>query len=180
MKQVPCIAVAVLALAGMLPAQSIANTSDATLRNASLAIESELETHGGRMMGKDAYSWSTRLEKLDGCRMELSVRTVNHVTDPAVSIETVSFSLGALDPYSMDIQKHWLQISCMSEDCIYSTTKCSRRSPDGVVADCTTPNQKWAHGFALEMDGDPASAQRLAQDFQEAVLDCRRPTQVSF
>jgi hypothetical protein len=180
MKHAPWIAVVLIALAGVSSAQSFARTSDATLRNASVAIQTELESHGSRVMGNDAYSWQTRLENLDGCRVEFSVRTVNNVVDPTVSVETVSFSLGAVDPYSIAFQKHWLQLSCMNEDCIYSTTKCMRRSADGTTIDCSTPNQKWARGFALEMDGNEASALRMQKALYLAVQSCRRPTQVSF
>jgi hypothetical protein len=180
MKHAPWIAVVVIALAGLSSAQSFTRASDATLRNASVAIRTELATHGSRVMGKDAYSWQTRLERLEGCRVEFSIRTVNNVVNPTVSVETVSFSLGAVDPYSISFEKHWLQLSCMSDDCIYSTTQRMHPSADGSMGDSMTPTQTRARGFALEMDGDADSAQRLKAAIQEAVLDCRRPTQVSF
>ena len=53
-------------------------------------------------------------------------------------------------------------------------------SADGVVIDCTTPNQTWAHAFALEMDGNAASALRLQKAFYDAVTSCRQPARVSF
>jgi hypothetical protein len=40
------------------------------------AIESELEGHGERVMGKEMIHWSTRLEKVEDCRAEFTVRTI--------------------------------------------------------------------------------------------------------
>jgi hypothetical protein len=180
MKHTPWVAILVILLAAALPAQSIAGSSSASLQRASLAIASELQSHGARVMGDNLYSWHTRLEKLEGCRMEFSVRVASNLRDSTVNVQTVSFSLGALDPYSISIQKHWLQLSCMNQDCVYSTTKCTRRSADGIEIDCSTPDQKWANGFALEMDGNEASALRMQKAFYEAVTSCRRPAQVSF
>jgi len=175
------IAVAVIAIAGILPAQSQQPAfSQTSLHNATGTIQSELEGHGERVLGRNAYRWQTRLEKQDGCRVEFSVRTQSNLSSSTVNVERVQFSLGALDPYSIEFDRHRLQMNCMRTKCIFSTTTCTRTSAGGVVVDCTTPNQKRADGFALQVDGDAASVERLQQAFRQAVLNCRQPKMVSF
>jgi hypothetical protein len=90
--------------------------------------------------------------------------------------------LGALDPYGIEMQqKHWLQLPCAGgQQCVFSTTTCSRKDANGIVTDCTTASQKRVDAFALQFDGDADSAQRLETAFRQAVETCRQPSRVTF
>jgi hypothetical protein len=182
MKHSLLIAIGLISLAGLSLAQPAeVATSRASLKTVAQAIQTELEGHGERIMGKDAYHWSTRLEKVEDCRAEFTVRITNNLADPTVHVESVSFSLGALDPYGIQMQKHWLQLPCAErEQCIFSTSTCSRKSANGVETDCTTASQNRVDAFALQFDGDADSAQRLQMAFRQAAESCRQPNRVTF
>jgi len=144
------------------------------------AIQTELESHGDRVMGQNAYHWSTRLEKMENCRAEFSVRVTNHVGETTTRTETVLFSLGALEPY-VELQKSYLVFSCSRiEKCVSSTSRCSTKNKDGIVTDCTNASPKRLQSFRLEFDGDAASASRLKHAVREAVDDCLAPKAVIF
>lgn len=157
-------------------------TNHPVLVAAAESIRSELVVHGERVLGKDVYHWSTRLERIDGCRAEFSVRLANNIGGATVNVESVNFALNALEPYAIDMdQNHGLKLPCHGrERCIFSTTTCTRTSKDGIVIDCTTPSQKRADVFSLQMDGDSQSAQRLQQALREAVDACSQPGRVTF
>jgi hypothetical protein len=182
MKRSMLISVVLLALCRLSFATPVEeNTSRASLRTVALAIQTELEGHGERVLGNELYHWSTRLEKLEACRAEFSVRVVSNTRDSIVRVESVSFSLGDLDPYGMDIQKNHLQLPCFSqENCIFSTSTCARKTAEGMVVDCTTSSQSRIHAFDLQLDGDAAAEQRLQQAFQQASESCREPSRVTF
>lgn len=182
MKRLLPIAVVLLFLAGLSVAQPVEEaTSRASLKTVEMAIQTELEGHGERILGKELYHWSTRLEKIENCRAEISVRLANNLAEPTVHVESVSFSLGALEPYGIEMQKHYLQLPCAEQQkCIFSTSTCSRKTASGIVIDCTTPSQSRIHAFALQFDGDAGSAQRLQQAFRQAVESCRQPSLVTF
>jgi hypothetical protein len=182
MKHSLLIAVVLISLAGLSLAQPVEEAaSRASLKTLAAAIETELEGHGERVMGKELYHWNTRLEKIEDCRAELSIHLTTNTADSTVHVEAVNFSLGALDPYGIQIQEHYLQLPCAAgEPCIFSTSTCSRKSPDGIVIDCTTANQKRVDVFAVQFDGDADSGQRLQLAFHQAAASCRQPTQVTF
>lgn len=176
------IAIVLISLSGLSLARSAEETpSRASIKMAAAAIETELEGHGERVMGKELYHWNTRLEKIEDCRAELSIHLTTITANSTIHVETVNFSLGALDPYDIQIQEHYLQLPCAAgEPCIFSTSTCSRKSPDGIVIDCTTANQKRVDVFAVQFDGDADSGQRLQLAFRQAAEACRQPTQVTF
>ena len=182
MKRLLLIAAVLLSLTGLSMAQPVEEgTSNASLVTVAGTIQAELEGHGERVLGKEIYRWSTRLEKMEDCRAEFSVRLTDNLAASTVHVETVSLSLGALNPYGIEFQKHWLQLPCAErENCVFSTTTCTQKSANGIVTDCTTPSQKQANAFALEFDGDAGSAQRLLQAFRQAALTCRQPARVTF
>jgi len=182
MKRSLIISIVLISLAGLSLAQTPEESSSrASLKTVADSIQTELESHGERIMGKDIYHWSTRLVNVEGCRAEFSVRLTNNLNDPTVHIESVKFSLGALDPYGIEMQKHWLQLPCAESDpCIVSTVTCSQTSADGIVTDCTTASQKRIDAFSVQFDGDPASAQRLLLAFRRAAETCRQPSLVTF
>ena len=160
------------------PAEEAGSRSFAQLAS---AIQTELEGHGDRVLGQDAYHWSTRLEKMEDCRAEFSVRVVSNFGDATTRTETLLFSLGALDPYGIELQKSYLVLPCkVNENCVYSTSRCSTKNKDGIVTDCTSASPKRLPSFRLEFDGDAASASRLEQAVREAVDVCRAPKAVTF
>ncbi len=180
MKRLPLAAFLFLTLAASALAQSGANAS-ARLDQLGTTIQTDLEGHGNRVLGHETYSWSTRLERFSGCRAEFSVRVTSNFGDNTVRVETVNFSLGALEPFSIELQKGWLQLPCASgEKCVFSTSTCSRKTKNGMVTDCATASQKRVDSFLLELDGDPATASRLERVFREAVNLCRQPKVVTF
>jgi hypothetical protein len=169
-------------LAALLLAQPTPQTkSPASLDELAQRIHAELEVHGERMLGKETYRWSTRLEKITNCRAQLSVRVANNFGDQTVRTETVNFSLGALEPFDIALQKSWLELPCADrQQCIFSTSTCTRTNKNAMVTDCTTASQKRVDSFALEFDGDVAAASRLERDFRQAIDLCRQPKLVTF
>lgn len=153
-----------------------------TLDAFATTIRAELESHGERILGKEMYHWSTRLEGMQDCRAAFSVRLVNNFSDSTVQVERVSFLLGALDPYGIELQQnHRLQLPCFDgRSCIFSTSTCTRKSKDGIVIDCSTPNQKRAEVFSVQLDGDSGAADRLQQALRRAIDACRQPSPVTF
>jgi len=183
MKPLLCIAVVLTLFSGLcLASPAEEGASQPALVAAAESIRSELAVHGERVLGKDVYHWSTRLERIDGCRAEFSVRLANNIGGATVNLESINFSLSALEPDAIEMeQNHWLKLPCQSRDkCILSTSTCTRTSKDGIVIDCTTPSQKRADYFPMQLDGDLQSAQRLQQALREAVIACRQPSRVTF
>jgi hypothetical protein len=176
MKRLVLLATVLLSLVGFSVAQTVDEVAARTyLVTVAGIIQTELENHGELVMGDDSYHSRTRLEKMDNCRAELSIRRAYKISASTVRIETTSLSLGALDPYGIKMQKHWLQLPCTDkEDCILSSF-CSQNSADGTVTDCTTRDRKRVSAFSMEFDGNADSAQRLEQAFRQAAFTCRHP-----
>jgi hypothetical protein len=99
-------------LATLLLAQPVQEASRPTLRELESVIQAELEGHGDRVMGKDAYHWSTRLERFDNCRAQLTVTVTSTLRELIVRIDHVSFSLGAIERLEIEPQKNWLALPC--------------------------------------------------------------------
>lgn len=153
----------------------------ASMQELETAIHTELEHHGERVMGSEMYYWSTRLERIEDCRAEFSVRLTSKFHSDTVRTEAVNFSLGAIEPYGIDLQKHWLELPCAhGEKCIFSTSRCTATSKEGMVTDCTTPSQKRVDSFTLQLDEDAAAGARLERAFRKAILLCREPAPVTF
>jgi hypothetical protein len=169
-------------LAGVLLAQPTPQKpSPASLDELATRIQAELEIHGERMLGQETYRWSTRLEKISNCRAELSVRVVSNFGESTVRTESVNFSLGALEPFDIVLQKNWLELPCAGRgQCVFSTSTCSRKNKDAMITDCSTASQKRVGSFELQFDGDAAAASRLERAFREAVDLCRAPKIVAF
>lgn len=168
-------------LTALLFAQPAEEASSRSFAQLASVIQIELEGHGDRMLGRDAYHWSTRLEKMEDCRAEFSVRVVDNFAEDTTRTETIQFSLGALDPYSIDLQKSYLLLNCNGkQNCVYSTSTCSRKNKDGIVTDCASASPKRLPSFTLEFDGDATSAARLEQAVRQAVDVCRAPKAVTF
>jgi hypothetical protein len=183
MKRLFCCASALLALAGLSLASPVKNTAHApSLPAAEASIRTELERHGDRILGKELYHWSTRLEKIEDCRAEFSVRIANHLRQSTVAIQSVNFSLGALDGYGIEMQQnHWLQLPCLHrESCVSSIATCTQTSEEGIITDCSTPSQGRAEAFSLQLDGDPEAAQRLQEALRQVVDACQQPRTVAF
>jgi len=152
-----------------------------SLERLTATIQAELQSHGERVLGHGAYRWSTRLGKIENCHAEFTVRVDNNVGEASIRTETVEFSMGALEPYAMDLQKGWLELPCANkEKCIFSTSTCASKSKDGIVIDCGTASHKRVDSFRLEYDGDAASASRLQRAFRQAIDLCREPKAVIF
>jgi hypothetical protein len=171
-----------LALTVSLLAQPAQETSaSSSMESLAAVIQTELGNHGDRILGNGVYGWSTRLNKIDDCRAELSVQTTNNRGEASVRTETVRFSLGAIEPFSVELRKERLELPCArKETCISSTSTCSVRSSSGIVIDCATPSQKRVQSFVLEFDGDASAATQLERAFRQAVAICHVPQQVSF
>ena len=156
-------------------------SSRPSLENLTVAIQAELESHGDRVVGRNLYQWNTRLENINNCRAELSVRMASNTGGASETTESVKFSLGAIERYSIDLQKRWLELPCANhEKCIFSTSTCGKKTKDVIVMDCTTASQKQVDSFRLEYDGDAAAGRRLQKAFREAVEVCHEPKPVSF
>jgi hypothetical protein len=182
MKRSFLLTIGLVPLTALLFAQPAEESSPrASFNELAATIQKELASHGERVLGQETYRWSTRLEKMEDCRVELSVRVTNHFGDATARTESVNFSLGALEPYRIELKKSWLELPCAGrEKCIYSTSTCSRKSKDGIVTDCASASPKRIESFSLEFDGDAASASRLEQAFHQAVDLCRAPKAVTF
>ena len=179
----PCLLTLVLfCWAGPLPARTVDDAiSRPRIEELTAEIQAELQSHGERVLGRDVYRWSTRLEKVENCRAEFSVRVANKIRDAVMSTESVTFSLGALDRSKIAVQKSWLELHCAREEkCIFSTSTCSKTSKDGIAADCSSASQKQAESFAVELDGDAASALRLQRALHEAIDLCHEGKPVTF
>jgi len=151
------------------------------MENLAAAIQAELGSHGDRVLGNGLYGWSTRLNKIDGCRAELSVRVTNNKEESSVRTETVNFSLGDIEPHDVELQKNRLELPCArKEECIFSTSTCSATTKSGIVIDCATSSQKRVKSFTLELDGDVAAASRLEKTFRQAVDLCHAQQSVTF
>ncbi len=181
MMQSPALAFLPLVFTALLLAQPAEEAaSRPSLENLAAAIQSELASHGDRVLGNGLYGWSTRLSKIEGCRAELSVRVTSNTGDPSVRTETVNFSLGAIEPSAVALQKNRLDLFCANrKNCIASTSTCSTTSK-GIVIDCGTQGQKRSETFSLEFDGDVAAAARLERAVLQAVELCRVPASVTF
>ena len=182
MKRFLLVAIALPFCAALLLAQSVRDAQPRPLINELAGtIQTELEGHGERVLGQEIYHWSTRLEKIAGCRAKLLVRVTSNLAETTVRTETVNFSMGALQPYGIDLKKNRLELPCADgQKCITSTSTCSRKTKDGMVLDCTTANQKKVDSFTLELDGDAVAALRLERAFRRAVDACREPIPVTF
>ncbi len=181
MKRLRLLALVLLSLTPLLLAQPGQEISRSSLDNSATAIQAELESHGDRVLGKGLYGWSTRLNKIEECRAEFSVRVTSNTGEATVRTETVNLSLGAMEPYNIDLQKNWLVLSCVGrEKCIFSTSTCSSKTKDGIVINCATPSQKRVESINLEFDGDLAAGSRLEKAFRRAIDFCRAPKPVSF
>ncbi len=181
MTRLRLLAPVLLSFTALLLAQSAQESSRPSIDNLTATIQAELDSHGDRVLGKGLYGWSTRLNKIEECRAELSVRVTNNTGEATVRTETVNFSLGAIEPYGIALQKNWLALPCAGkEKCIVSTSTCSTKTKDGIVINCATPSQKRVDAIELELDGDVAAATRLERAFRQAIDLCRTPKSVSF
>jgi hypothetical protein len=167
---VPCLATLVLAQ----PVRP-------TLRELEFNIQAELEAHGERVLGQEAYRWSTRLENISNCRAELTVQVTSNVGGNTVRTDRVRFSLGALEPYGI-MEKNWLELPCAGrEECIFSSSStCTKKTTEGVAIDCTTVSRKREDSFVLQLDGDAAASSRLEHGFRQAIELCHDPAAVTF
>lgn len=181
MKRTLLLAVTLCFFIAPLLAQEAQEANPAADLNALAAtIRTELEAHGERVMGQDAYRWSTHLESISNCRAEFSVRISNNVGLPTVQTEYVEFSLGSMDSSGIVPQKNWLDIPCLNkEKCIISNSACLQRSKEGIVTDCSTASTKRTNLFSLELD-DEAAISRMQQVFSRAIEICRQPASVDF
>lgn len=183
MTRPPLLALIPLALTALLFAQPDQKTSSRpAIENLATSIQHELDSHGDRVLGHGLYSWSTRLNKIDDCRAELSVQvTNNNAEDTSISTETVSFSLGAIESYKVELLPNRLELPCAHEGmCISSTSTCSAKTKSGIVIDCASPAQKQTPSFTLEFDGDVDAASQLKSAFREAIDLCHAPAPVTF
>lgn len=182
MIRLPLFCFVLLSLTAPLFAQPAPEASSSpSIEALAVAIQSEFESHGDRVLSNGLYGWSTRLNKIEACRAEFSVRVTNTVGETSIHTETVSFSLGAIEPYGMQLKKYRLELPCTGgAKCIFSTSTCSATTKGGIVTDCATPSQKRVDSIALELDGDDAAASRLERAFHQAVDLCRTPKPVTF
>jgi len=170
----PCFAALLLALPAQDPARSASEELESKIRT-------ELESHGERVLGKEAYHWSTRLDAISGCRAEFTVRVVNNLGEPVTRTDRVRFSLGALEPHDIDRQNNWLVLGCARhEKCISSVSTCTKKTREGIVVDCTSAGEKREDSFTLQLDGDEGASLRLERAFRQAADACHEPAAVTF
>ncbi len=153
------------------------------MENLTAAIQAELDNHGDRVVDHGLFGWSTRLNKIEMCRAELSVRVTNtnNKDETSVRTETVNFSLGAIEPYEFQLEKNYLELPCARhEKCVSSSATCISTTKGGIVIDCATQSRKRTESLLLEFDGDVAAAARLEQDFRQAVDFCHELEPVTF
>lgn len=168
-------------VAALLLAQPLHDPDRPVLRELATNIQSELESHGDRVMGQDAYRWSTRLETISGCRAEIKVRATNRIGEKIVHDDSIRFSLGAIERFEIGRQKSWLALPCAGhEKCITTVSTCTKTTKDGIVVDCSSRSEKREDSLSLQFDGDAGAASRLEQDFREAVELCHEAAPVSF
>ncbi len=168
-------------LAALLLAQPVFEPARPAMGELQSNIQSELETHGDRVMGQDAYRWSTRLETISGCRAELRVRATNSVGEKVVHDDSIRFSLGAIERYEIGRQKNWLALPCVGhEKCISTISTCTKTTKDGIVINCSNSGRKQEESFSLQFDGDAGAASRLERDFRRAVELCREAAPAGF
>ena len=161
------------------PVEEAANR--ASVKTVAAAIENELQGHGERVMGKELIHWTTRLEKVEDCRAEFTVRTANNLGDSTVRRGERQLLAGRAGPVRDRIRSTGCNCPAPNRTSASSRPRpAARNRPDGVVTDCGTASQKRADSFALQFDGDAESAQRLEAAFREAVESCRQPSLVTF
>jgi hypothetical protein len=181
MKRSFWIALALPSVAALLLAQPAREPDRPILQELQSDIQSELESHGDRVMGQEAYRWSTRLEGISDCRAELRVRATNRVGEKTVHEDSIRFSLGAIERYEIGWQKSWLALPCVGhEKCISTVSTCTKTTKDGIVVDCSSRSEKREESLSLQFDGDAAAASRLERDFRQAVELCHKAAPVGF
>ena len=112
MTRLRLLALVLLSLTALLLAQPAQESSRPSIDSLAVAIQAEFQSHGDRVLGKGLYGWSTRLNKIEECRAEFSVQVTSNTGELTVRTETVSFSLGAIEPYNVALQKIWLALPC--------------------------------------------------------------------
>jgi hypothetical protein len=175
------IALVMPCFAALLLAQAAQAQARPPIEELESQIRAELESHGERVLGKEAYHWSTRLETISECRAEFTVRVVNNVGEPVTRTDRVRFSLGALEPYEIEQQNNWLVLGCAGhEKCISSVSTCTKKTREGIVVDCTSAGEKREDSFTLQLDGDEGASSRLERAFRQAAKSCHEPAAVTF
>lgn len=155
--------------------------SQAALQQVVATIQAEFASHGDRQIGHDTIHWSTRLESVTGCRAEISIRTVSHLSETTQSKEDITFSLASLPNFGVTLKSNSLELNCqVGEKCFNSTTTCVQTSNDGIVTDCTSASQRRDTVLKLQFDGDPKTGKRLQNAFRQAIIYCQVPQQVTF
>jgi hypothetical protein len=169
----------VLCLVGAAGGQS-ANRQD-ELRALETSIRSRLEQHGERVLGKDAYRWSTRLDSLEGCRVTLVETVTNNVGEQVVRHNEVSVPLGKIGETSIEPEKVRLVLSCSAHDpCVFTHSTCTKTTKQGITVDCSSPGEKRQEALRLQLDGSEAAALELERDFRRAVELCHAPLTTTF
>jgi hypothetical protein len=175
------IAFALPCATALLLAQPLREPDRPAMRELESNIQSELESHGDRVMGHEGYRWSTRLETISGCRAELRVRATNSVGERTVHEDSIRFSLGAIERLEIGPEKNWLSLPCVGhEKCISTVSTCTKTTKDGIVVDCSSNGERREERFSLEFDGDAGAASRLDRDFRQAVKLCHEAAPVEF
>ena len=182
MKHLLWICIGLLTITGLSMAQPVEDgTSRAAVKTVASVIATELEAHGERIMGKEVYHWSTRLEKISNCRAQFTVRVNSNYGEPSVRTDNVSFSLGAIEPNEIALVQNWLELRCAGKQlCISSISTCTKTTKQGIVLDCGASSQKSEEVFPLQLDDNPQAAVRLKRYFRQAVDACHQATPVSF
>ena len=171
----------VMCLSARLFSQTAQERVRPTMHDLESKIQTELETHGERVLGEGAYRWSTRLDKISDCRAEFTVRITNAVGGTTVRTDNVRFSLGALETYGITSKKNGLELPCAGhEECIVTFSTCIKTTEDGITIDCTNTSRKREDSFLLQMDGDAAAFSRLEQTLRQAIGRCHEPADVRF
>jgi hypothetical protein len=144
-------------------------------------IQRELDAHGKRVLGHDAYSWKTQLDHIAVCRAYLTVHQVSKLGEVVIHDETVEFSLGSIEATGVEPDKGWIVLPCtVHQKCITRVSSCSKTTKDGLAVDCSEKGDRREESFSLEYDGDAGAASRLQQDFRQAIELCREATHVDF
>ena len=169
------VAAVVLTAACLGPGAAAQSPSD-EVRDLESSIQSKLEKHGERVLGQNAYHWTTRLDSLDQCRAVMTVREVTSLGERTVREEQVNISLGRITWVAMDENKKWINVPCQSWDrCVSVRATCTKTTKDGITVDCSSPGVKQDAAFRLQWDGSEEAGRQMERDLRRAVELCRTP-----
>jgi hypothetical protein len=146
------------------------------LRALEASIRGQLEQHGERVMGKDAYRWSTRLDTLSACRATLVETVTINVDELITRRNEVTVPLGKIGQSRIEPDNNWLVLICLEhERCIFIDSTCTKTTKQGFTVDCSSPGGARQEELHLQLDRSASAAKQLERDFRRAIELCQAP-----